>query len=135
MNGSPAGPARRGFLLDLDPDLARGIPEQDRDLARQAIPVNLIRVRPGTWALPDSASESGDVVALIVSDGVLSREIALRTHVAVELLCHGNVVLVPTPATDHAALSADITLIALSAGELIVLSRPFLHRPHAGRSC
>lgn len=88
---------RPALLLDLDPELGGGIESQDWELARQAIRAELIRVDPGVWSLPTNPANSGNIIGLIVNDGMISRETALSQHVAFELLTPGDVLLLAPP--------------------------------------
>jgi hypothetical protein len=82
-------------LLDVEPDLGRGIEPQDWELARQATRTTVTRIDRREWALPVGASDNGTVIGLIVNDGLISREIALGEHVEFDLLTPGDVLLPP----------------------------------------
>lgn len=118
---------RPALLLDLDPELGGGIESQDWELARQAIRAELIRVDPGVWSLPTNPANSGNIIGLIVNDGMISRETALSQHVAFELLTPGDVLLLAPPADDLDLLGGRVTVTALSPVTLIVLSKAFVH--------
>jgi CRP/FNR family transcriptional regulator, cyclic AMP receptor protein len=81
-------------LLDLDPDLAAGIDEQEWEAARGACRTTVIRVGRGTWSFPaESQGKDGNVIlGLIVVEGALCREVALRDRHMFELLGPGDVV-------------------------------------------
>lgn len=112
-------------LLDLDADLGRGIEPQDWESARHATRAKPVGLDPGAWPLPTNHPDTGNIIGLIVSDGMISRETALSEHVAFELLTPGDVLLLP--ATDDLALDGAISLSALSPTRLIVLGKPFIH--------
>lgn len=111
-------------LLDLDPDLGRGIEPQDWESARHATLATLVRINPGAWPLPTNRADAGNIIGLIVSDGTISRETALSEHVAFELLTPGDVLLLPAP--DDLAHDSTLSLTALSPARLIVLSKQFI---------
>jgi CRP/FNR family transcriptional regulator, cyclic AMP receptor protein len=113
-------------LLDVEPDLGRGIESQDWEAARHAARATVMRVESGEPALPPATSQSAAVVGLIVNEGMISREIALGEHVAFELLSPGNVLLPPAGGTDDLELGGPVILTALSAAELIVLGTRFI---------
>jgi hypothetical protein len=119
-------PAKAASLLDLDPDLGASIDREEWEQARQASRANVVRVGRGPWALPDACAVRDDIIGLIVIDGVFSRELALNEHVALELLCRGDVLLLPPSVTDDLGLGSGITLTALSEGRLVVLSDKFI---------
>jgi CRP-like cAMP-binding protein len=118
--------AKAASLLDLDPDLGSSIDREEWEQARQASRANVVRVGRGRWALPDSCADRDDIIGLIVIDGVFTRELALNEHVALELLCRGDVLLLPPTVSDDLGMSSGITLTALSKGRLVVLSDKFI---------
>ncbi len=109
-------------LLDLDPDLGSGIGQQEWEQARQASRARVLRVLRGEWALPHCGADRDDIIGLIITDGVLSREVALGEHVALELLCGGDVLLLPAAVGDGLGLGSEITLTALSEASVVVLT-------------
>lgn len=121
MSGTPAAVS----LLDVDPDFGRGIEPQDWESGRQATGANSVGVDPGAWSLPTNRAGTGRPIGLIVSEGMISREIALNEHVAFELLTPGDALLFHAP--DDLVHDGAISLTALSPTRLIVLSKPFIH--------
>jgi Crp-like helix-turn-helix domain len=115
------------LLLDVEPDLGRGIESQDWEVARQSTRAILRRIGRGECALPASGCDIDNVIGLIVSDGVMSREVALGDHVAFELLTPGDVLLLPDAGIDDLDLGGRIILTALTTAELIVLGKSFIH--------
>jgi CRP/FNR family transcriptional regulator, cyclic AMP receptor protein len=113
-------------LLDIEPDLGRGIDSQDWEIARQATRCNLKQLDRREYTLLAGAYGTGDIVGLVLSDGLISHEIALGEHVAFELLTPGDVLLLPAAGPDDLDLRAHVTLTALNPAEVIVLSKPFI---------
>ena len=113
-------------LLDVEPDLGRGIDPQGLELARQSTRATLTRIDRRECTLLTGAFATGDIIGLIVKAGMISREIALGEHVAFELLVPGDVLL-PPGAADDLDLGGRVVLTALDPAELIVLSTPFMH--------
>jgi hypothetical protein len=113
-------------LLEVDPDLGRGIESHDWETARRATRATLTRIDRRESVLPAGACETGNIVGLIVNDGMISREIALGEHVSFELLTPGDVLLPAAAEPDDQDLGARVTLTALDPAELIVLSEPFI---------
>ena len=118
--------ANRGLLLDLDPDLGRGIDAGQWKRARRSSPVKVVRLSPGPWTLPQSLADRVDVIGLIVTDGMISRETAIGARVAVELIRPGDVLLPPTDPPDQVFARAETSLTALTITTLIVLSQSFI---------
>jgi hypothetical protein len=114
-------------LLEVDPDLGRGIESDDWETACRATRATLTRIGRRECTFPAGASETGNIVALIVNDGMISREIALGEHVAFELLTPGDVLPLAAAEPDDLDLGGRVTLTALDPAELIVLSKPFIH--------
>lgn len=114
-------------LLDVDPDLGRGIELRDWPVARQATQATLIRIGRRECILPMGVCDTANIIGLIVNDGVISREITLGEHVALELLTPGDVLLLPATEPDYLDLGGRVTLTALHPAELIVLSKGFIH--------
>ncbi len=113
-------------LLDMEPDLGRGIDSQDWELARQATRCNLTQLDRGEYTLPTGAYGTGNIVGLVLSDGLISHETALGEHVVFELLTPGDVLLLPAAGPDDLDLPARVTLTALNPAEVIVLSEAFI---------
>jgi CRP/FNR family cyclic AMP-dependent transcriptional regulator len=115
-------------LLDADPALGRGIESGEWEAARRATRAALTRIDRRECTLTVGAWETGNIVGLIVNDGMISREIALGEHVAFELLTPGDVLLLPAAAEpDDLDLGGRVTLTALAPAELILLRTPFIH--------
>jgi hypothetical protein len=114
-------------LLDAEPDLGRGIEAKDWELARRATRATLRRIERRDLALLAAASDSGNIIGLIVNDGMISREIALGEHVVFELLIPGDVLLLAAAGSDDLDVAGGVTLTPLNAAEVIVLSKPFSH--------
>jgi DNA-binding transcriptional ArsR family regulator len=125
MSAVAPGSAGADSVLDLDPDLGSGIQASDWDLARRAIPAELLRVACGSWAMPDPRASRDDIVALVVSDGVLAREVVLGDHHAIELLCRGDVLLRPY-APEGPDAGTPVRLSALCDSAVMTLGAPFL---------
>lgn len=126
MTATLPASAATDFLLDLDPDLASGIDDDEWELARQASPADVVRIPRGEWAPPGRTIDSEDIVGLIVCEGVLGREAALSDHYMLELLCRGDVLLQPTVAPERPRFGNGVKLTALSDAVLIALSGAFI---------
>jgi CRP-like cAMP-binding protein len=115
------------MVLELDPDLGSDIGEHDWESARRACRAQLVHVPPGRWDLPAEASHGlGDITALVLVRGVLAREHALAEHRSLELLCGGDVLLLPAPISGAPVPSGHTSLTALSQATLMVLGGTFL---------
>src|SRR4051794_13470720 len=79
-------------LLDLEPELAARLREDDRAEARERLRLRLTIVPEGQWSLtPDTAH--GRPFGLMIVDGVLLQEISLAGRQAMQILGPGDVVM------------------------------------------
>jgi CRP-like cAMP-binding protein len=114
------------MLLDLDPDLGRGIERREWESARQATRASLAHVDPGEWTLAPVAADGRSIIGLIVDDGMISRETALGDHVVFELLTPGDVLVLPVGAPDDLVACGAFGVAALSNVRVIVLDSLFI---------
>ena len=129
-----AGALPVAFVLEADPDLGRNIDPAEWEVVRRACRGELLHVPRGPWPAASEAAMRGDVVAFVIVDGLLAREINLRDRCMVELLGHGDV-LQPPVATGPPRLGTDTRLTAVSDVVLLVLGQPFIGAARAGRHC
>jgi len=78
------------LVLDLDPELGRGLSEEGWETARQSCHGKLVRVRPGAWSLSTWGEVSDELAGFLIVYGLLCREIALRQRHLFELLGPGD---------------------------------------------
>jgi CRP/FNR family cyclic AMP-dependent transcriptional regulator len=79
-------------LLDIDPELASRLREDDRAEARERLTLRTTTVNAGTWALSDEDPRTHPF-GLVVIEGVLQREILLAGRSTLQLLGRGDLVL------------------------------------------
>jgi len=114
-----------GRILDLDPDLGASISEEDWETACRACRGALLSVPSGVWELPDAVADRNDVLGLVLVEGALCREVALRDRYMFELLGRGDVLHVPV-AHGGPRLGGKIKLTALAGTRLVVLDSAFV---------
>ena len=89
MNGTgERGGAEVVRLLDVDGDLAATIPESEREAARSAIVARVELLEPGPW---DGGSAEPGHAGLLVTEGLLSRDVRFGGQSSRELLGAGDV--------------------------------------------
>jgi CRP/FNR family cyclic AMP-dependent transcriptional regulator len=117
---SPRDAALRS-VLDLDPDLADGLGDEDRRRARQAFTGRLRHVAAGRWELPSEPATLG----YLIVDGIVCRETPLVTHRSLELLGAGDVI---RPAEEPAwpQLGHGVIVTAITDTEAIALGPAFI---------
>ena len=113
-------------MLDLDPELGRGIGDSERSTAQRECRIHVMRVPAGEFRLPDGGrTGGGEVLGLVVVTGVLARESALGHHRSLELLCPGDVLLAPHAASEVPLQTGGVTLTALCDASVMVLGPRF----------
>jgi CRP/FNR family cyclic AMP-dependent transcriptional regulator len=128
----PTAPSDRDFvhLLDVEPELAARLREDDRAEARERLRLRLTVVPEGSWSL---AAEPGTSrpFGLMVVDGVLLQEVQIAGRRALQILGPGDVVL--PEGTISEALDVDLRWTAAVESRVAVLDdrlqRPFAMWP------
>jgi CRP/FNR family transcriptional regulator, cyclic AMP receptor protein len=113
------------LVLELDPDLGRNIEPAEWELVKRACRGELLHVARGSWQAAPEMAGRGDLVAFVIVDGLLAREVSLQEHCMVELLGHSDVLQPPVP-TERPRLAAESQLTAVSDLLLLVLGQPFI---------
>jgi CRP/FNR family transcriptional regulator, cyclic AMP receptor protein len=78
-------------LLELDPDLGQLLDGERLEAARRELQVAVHSLTPGSWDVHKLSGASPDHVGLLVTDGVLAREVLVSDTVSTELLGPGDV--------------------------------------------
>jgi CRP/FNR family cyclic AMP-dependent transcriptional regulator len=79
-------------LLDIDPELAMRLREDDRAEARERLTLNTTTIPAGEWALSDQDPRTHPL-GLVVIDGLLQRETRLGGRVSLQMLGRGDLVI------------------------------------------
>jgi CRP-like cAMP-binding protein len=84
MNGTGDGTGTRMVrLLEVDPDLAGDIPEDELEAARGAIVARVASLEPGSW---DGSAVEPKYAGLLVLEGLISRDVSFGGQSSRELL-------------------------------------------------
>lgn len=120
------GPALQAvFVLDVDPDLGGEIEPAERVIAAQACQGELLSLPRGPWPSAEEMADRDDLIAFVIVDGLLARELSLQDHSMVEFL--GLTDVVPPPvASGFLCLGAETRLTAVTDLSLLVLGQPFV---------
>jgi CRP-like cAMP-binding protein len=119
-----AAAAIRWFpVLDVDPELARGIPVDERVRARQTVVAPVQRVPAGAWDALAEVERDPSIVGYYVLDGVVSREVPVAGRGLPQLLHRGDVV--PVPVRASSTVPADVRLHAIGDAAVAVLGVEF----------
>jgi CRP/FNR family transcriptional regulator, cyclic AMP receptor protein len=120
--------ARPVLALDHDPDLGAALDPQERAQARRVCIAHIAHVPRGEWRVPDESlqAERSDIVGFILIEGTLCREVGLGAYRSIELLCGGDVLLVPVEDLEADPPLFPLVHTALSELTVMVLGTPFL---------
>lgn len=113
------------LLLELDPDLAVGVPAEELEAARLLCRGQALDVPRGRWPIAQSGIARNEVAGLVIVEGVLCREVALRDRSMLELLGPGDV-LQPPVVEAPPRLGDEIVLTAVSDLVVVVLGPVFI---------
>lgn len=117
-------------LLDIEPELASRLREDDRAEARERLRLRLTTVPEGSWSLA-AESTNGRPFGLMVVEGVLLQEVQIAGRHALQILGPGDVVLPGRPMSDM--LDVSLRWIAAVESKVAVLDdrlqRPFAMWP------
>jgi CRP/FNR family cyclic AMP-dependent transcriptional regulator len=121
---APQASGRRSApLLDLDPDLGRVLPAAQWDAARRDVAVRVMRLRRGPWPVEPLAGVNASHLGLLVTDGILGRELLADDVASLELLGPGDLLRPWDEADDARLLRAVVRWNAFSDARLAILDR------------
>jgi CRP/FNR family cyclic AMP-dependent transcriptional regulator len=106
------------YLLDLEPDLATRLREDDRAEAREHLALPVVELPAGAWSLSDEGQDTRPF-GLIVVDGLLLQEVHLGERSSDHLIGRGDVVLPHRPV--DATLRAEPKLIVAMPSRVALL--------------
>jgi hypothetical protein len=116
---------RRVPVLDVDPELGQLLDDARREQARRELIIQLHPLALGPWNAERLRDTGPEHVGLLITEGLVAREVALADNVACELLGPGDVIR-PWHCLDPAQLlRAQVRWTVLDAGRLAVLDRRF----------
>ena len=109
-------------LLDLDPDLGRGLLPAQFDAARRELQLRVFSVEPGPCRLEVAAAGTSGWLGFLVVDGLLARELLAHDVASMELLGQGDL-LRPWDESDSELLEAVVRWSALARTRFAVLDQ------------
>ncbi len=122
--------AKLAHVLDLDPDLGAGLRAEDQEAARWACRGRVVKLPRGNWDYPELAGERDDLLGMVITDGLLCREVSLRDRYLFELLGPGDVLALPI-VVDRPRLGGQIKITAVNKTKAVLLGESFIRA--AGR--
>jgi CRP/FNR family transcriptional regulator, cyclic AMP receptor protein len=125
MNYRP-GPTIR--LLEAQPDLRDGLDPQHGLAATLHAVARTVDLRPGEWSPAPPPGYSGDHVAALIIDGVLSRTVSLAGRTAIELLGEDDLVQPWNDPAEATSVPAEIAWTVLRPTRLALLDESLAAR-------
>jgi CRP/FNR family transcriptional regulator, cyclic AMP receptor protein len=122
------GDPRPTNVLQEDPDLASGVPQEQVAAASRASVTVLLHARRGTWDATSDAGRTRGGHGLLVLDGLLVRRLGLGDRWAAELLGPGDLLRPLEHDGDEATLPFEATWGVLIDLRLAVLDRRWSYR-------
>jgi CRP/FNR family cyclic AMP-dependent transcriptional regulator len=110
-------------LLDLDPELGRGLSPALREQVRRWLVVPVWTLPRGAW--PAGAAQEDGMMGLLVLDGVLSRSVSLGKIAYPELLGRGDLLRPWQPEGNESLLPVEVSWQILEPCRLAVLDKRF----------
>ncbi len=126
-----SGPRSRRViaLLDIDPDLAIGVPDEERTIARERSAAEIIEIEARVWDPESLCKDAGEgSLGLFVIDGLLLRKVSFGRRSASELLARGDILRPWDADGDYEPLTIDVEWRALRDAHLAVLDASFARR-------
>jgi CRP/FNR family transcriptional regulator, cyclic AMP receptor protein len=120
---APIGEIRTASLLDLDPDLGRQLTPALREQVRAWLVVQVWPLKRGEWHV--RPEPSGDLMGLLVLDGVLTRNVSLGRIAYPELLGAGDLLRPWQPHARRSPLAVQIDWQVVEPARVAVLDRRF----------
>jgi DNA-binding transcriptional ArsR family regulator len=124
----PAAP-RWASLLDVDPDLADGIPQDAMDEARRRAVASVIELEPPDWDPTEIAAVAGPGwLGLCLLDGLVIREVTVGRRPACELFGPGDVLRPWDSDGEYDPLPISVRWPVVERSRLAVLDAAFAAR-------
>jgi hypothetical protein len=117
------------YVLDVDPDLAQGIPETEQREARQRSIARVLALEQNRWDLSELAHPpASDWLGLLVIDGLLVRRVKVAGRAACELFGAGDVLRPWDVDGDYDPLAVTVDWLVIQPADVAVLDRAFARR-------
>ena len=112
-------------VLDVDPDLADVLDEGDVDVARYALVAPAITLTEGDWSPRRAIPAHKGHVGVLVTKGILCREVAIGESVCAELVGPGDLLRPWDGGSDDWVMSCDVRWQVLEEAQLAILGHGF----------
>jgi CRP/FNR family transcriptional regulator, cyclic AMP receptor protein len=115
-------------LLDVDPELARGLDPRRAREAGQRLYARVIDIPRGRWSPSAGLLDGSRPIGLLILEGVLVREATVGDHPSAELLGPGDLLRAWNDADSEELLPRTIDWSALTATRVAVVDQAFAVR-------
>jgi CRP/FNR family transcriptional regulator, cyclic AMP receptor protein len=112
-------------VIDADPDLAAGLDDESRELARRHAVAVVHAMAPGPLEISLNGATALPAVGMLVLDGLLTRDVELAGRSTTELLGPGDVVRPWDDETSLEPLPGSVRWGVLESARVAVLDRRF----------
>jgi hypothetical protein len=109
-------------LVDADPDLVEGIPEDDHALAERVLTRPLYEIPKGRWAPELLRGHDSGGFALLVVDGVITRQLEVADRTFMQILGSGDVL---KPVGGGLVFERPLVWTAFERSSVVVLDERF----------
>src|SRR5215213_3026235 len=109
-------------LVDVDPDLASGVPEKDVDLARRVLMRPRYDIPKGLWSPELLRAHDDGAFAVLLVDGALVRQLDLVDRHCMQILGPGDLLHHPS---EDGVFDCPVSWTALRASAVVVLDERF----------
>jgi CRP/FNR family cyclic AMP-dependent transcriptional regulator len=111
-------------LLEADEALGAALAPEDRAAAGERAVAQTLTLKPGVWS-PAVASSQRAGLGLLVLEGLLSREVRVKSRVALQVFGHGDLLRPWNPPGLPSSVPVQAIWKVLTAARLAVLDRQF----------
>lgn len=112
-------------VLDADPDLADALDEHEVEEARHSLVAPVITLDEGDWSPRHAIPAKKGHLGVLVTDGILCREVVVGDSVCAELVGPGDLLRPWDGVGAGALVSCDVRWHVLEEAQLAILSRRF----------
>jgi len=115
-------------ILDRDPDLAEDLSDEQLEIARQHVVVDVESYPRGAWAVdPDDFDQVANLGLLLI-DGLLARQVRVADHTGAELLGRGDVLQPWLRIGPEPSVATEVNWEVVEPVRAAVLDRAFCDR-------
>ena len=115
---------RAARLLELDPDLGRGLCDADHATATQRLVAGIYDLAPGPWTIPGPATEPG-AYGLLVVEGLVGLRTSIADRATLELVGPGDLLQPWVQLGAEVVVPAEAGWRVIEHSKLLLLDRAF----------